>query len=220
VPGSIRGPGAGVLAALWPQYQDTLTARPPDDADPHTQARELLTGHDIPVPAAFTSAQMGWLAGSRDARLVLAARSAPDGQVTQFLAGAPELLARYRNAPPPSAALISAAMDARRLGMGADLPPAPPSTTPVGVARLLGGLRAAGAAEQAAALADRLPGAGMFGLFLEQQGGQDRSGSAGRLTAALRAELGRPGTDAAGSSPVTGPVPRWRRSRPYGGGLA
>ena len=40
----------------------------------------------------------------------------------QFLAGAPELLARYRNAPPAAAALIGAAMDARRLGMGAGLP--------------------------------------------------------------------------------------------------
>ena len=38
--------------------------------------------------------------------------------------GAPELLARYRNAPPAAAALIDAAMDARRLGMGASLPQA------------------------------------------------------------------------------------------------
>ena len=74
------------------------------------------------MPAAFTPAQVGQLAGSGDARLVLAARSAADGQVIQFLAGAPELLARYRNAPPAAAALISAAMDARRLGMGVGLP--------------------------------------------------------------------------------------------------
>ena len=92
--------------------------------DPHAQARELLAGHDITVPAAFTPAQMGQLAGAGDVRLVLAARSAPDGQVIQFLAGAPELLARYRNAPPAAAALINAAMDARRLGMGAGLPQA------------------------------------------------------------------------------------------------
>ena len=39
--------------------------------------------------------------------MVLAARSAPDGEVIQFLAGAPELLARYRNAPPAAAALIT-----------------------------------------------------------------------------------------------------------------
>ena len=50
--------------------------------------------------------------------------AAQDGQVIQFLAGAPELLARYRNAPPAAAALIHAAMDARRLGMGIGLPQA------------------------------------------------------------------------------------------------
>jgi len=111
-----------VLATLWPQYWDTLTARPPGGADPHAQARELLAGHDIPVPTAFTPAQLGELAGSGDVRLELAGRLAADGQVIQFLAGAPELLARYRNAPPAAAALISAAMDARRLGMGAGLP--------------------------------------------------------------------------------------------------
>ena len=58
-----------------------------------------------------------------DARLVQAAAGGrQDGQIIQFLAGAPELLARYRNAPPPAMALIHAAMDARRLGMGVGLP--------------------------------------------------------------------------------------------------
>ena len=55
---------------------------------------------------------------------MLAGRSARDGEVIQFLAGAPELLSRYRHAPPAAAALIDAAMDARRLGMGAGLPQA------------------------------------------------------------------------------------------------
>jgi hypothetical protein len=127
----LRDPGRApvlVLATLWPGFWDTLTARPPEDApdphDPNAQARELLAGHDILVPAAFTPAQMGQLARTADARMELAAQSAPDGAVIQFLAGAPELLARYRNAPPPAAALIDAAMDARRLGMGAGLPQA------------------------------------------------------------------------------------------------
>jgi hypothetical protein len=113
-----------VLATLWPEYWLNLTARPAGGEDRHRDARGLLDGHDIPVPAAFTPTQMGQLAGAGDVRMVLAARSAPDGQVIQFLAGAPELLARYRNAPPAAAALISAAMDARRLGMGAALPQA------------------------------------------------------------------------------------------------
>ena len=114
-----------VLATLWPRYWDTLTARPAGGgADPHAQARELLTGHDITVPAAFTAAQAAQLSQAGDVRLALAARSAQDGQVIQFLAGAPELLARYRNAPPAAAAVISAAMDARRLGTGIGLPQA------------------------------------------------------------------------------------------------
>jgi hypothetical protein len=111
-----------VLATLWPRYWDTLTARPDKGADPHAQARELLAGHDITVPAVFTPAQRDQLGKTGDPRLVLAAAAARDGQVIQFLAGAPELLARYRNAPPAAAALIDAAMDARRLGMGAGLP--------------------------------------------------------------------------------------------------
>ena len=112
-----------VLVTLWPGFWDALTARPPEGVpDPHAQARELLGGHDITVPAAFTTAQLDQLGKAEDARLALAAAAARDGQVIQFLAGAPELLARYRNAPPAAAALISAAMDARRLGMGAGLP--------------------------------------------------------------------------------------------------
>jgi hypothetical protein len=42
------------------------------------------------------------------------------------------------------------------------------------VARLLATLRAAGAAEQATALAGRLPGEAMFKLFREQEDRQDR----------------------------------------------
>ena len=123
----LRDPGRApvlVLATVWPEFWDTLTARPAGGDDRHAQARELLAGHDITVPAAFTPAQMSQLARAADARMALAARSAPDGEVIQFLAGAPELLARYRNAPPAAAALIDAAMDARRLGMGAGLPQA------------------------------------------------------------------------------------------------
>ena len=124
----LRDPARGpvlVLATLWPEYWHTLTAGPADGKDRHAQARQLLAGHHITVPAAFTAAQMGQLARAADARMVLAARSAPDGAVIQFLAGAPELLDRYCNAPLPAArALIEAAMDARRLGMGAGLPQA------------------------------------------------------------------------------------------------
>jgi len=112
-----------VLATLWPQFWDRLTARPAEGTDdPHAQARELLAGSDITVPATFTAARLRQLADSADPRLTKAASAAEDGQVIQFLAGAPELLARYRNAPSAADALISAAMDARRLGMGVAVP--------------------------------------------------------------------------------------------------
>jgi uncharacterized protein YidB (DUF937 family) len=123
----LRDPGRApvlVLATLWPQYWHDLTARPPGRADPHAQARELLSGHDIAVPAAFTAAQLQRLGETGDTRLAQAAEGAQDGQVIQFLAGAPVLLTRYRHAPPAAAALIHAAMDARRLGMGPALPQA------------------------------------------------------------------------------------------------
>ena len=113
-----------VLATLWPRYWDDLTADPAGGADPHAQARELLTGRDITVRAAFTAAQLQQLSQAGDARLAQAAAGAQDGQVIQFLAGVPELLARYRNAPPAAKALIHAAMDARRLGTGITLPQA------------------------------------------------------------------------------------------------
>jgi tetratricopeptide (TPR) repeat protein len=123
----LRDPGRApvlVLATLWPRFWDTLTTRPADGDDRHAQARELLAEQYITVPAAFTPAQMRQLDRVADPRMVLAARSAPDGEVIQFLAGAPILLARYRNATPAAKALIHAAMDARRLGMGAVLPQA------------------------------------------------------------------------------------------------
>ena len=112
-----------VLATLWPQFWGDLTARPAGSGDQRAEARELLDGHDITVSAAFTAAQLRQLGQVGDARLGQAA-AARDGQVIQFLAGAPELLARYRDAPPAAKALIHAAMDARRLGMGPALPQA------------------------------------------------------------------------------------------------
>jgi hypothetical protein len=111
-----------VLATLWPPFWDVLTSHPVAGDDPHPSARELLDGQDISVPTAFTPAQMGRLGEAGDARLTQAAAQAEDGHVIQFLAGAPALLARYRNAPPEARALIDAAMDARRLGMRPALP--------------------------------------------------------------------------------------------------
>ncbi|MES9526081.1 hypothetical protein [Streptomyces capoamus] len=111
-----------VLATLWPEHWETLTTRA--DPDLHCQARELLDGHKIKVPDAFTGADMAALTDTagRDPRLGEAAAYARDGQVTQYLAGGLLLLDRYEDAPPAARALIHAAMDARRLGAGPRIP--------------------------------------------------------------------------------------------------
>jgi hypothetical protein len=122
----LRDPGRApvlVLGTMWPQFWEQLTARPPAAAgDPHAQTRELLAGRDIAVPSAFSADLLRELVSTIDPRLVVATQMAEGGRVAQFLAGAPELMARYRNAPPAAAALINAAIDARRLGMGIGLP--------------------------------------------------------------------------------------------------
>ncbi|MGW2826420.1 hypothetical protein ACWC24_36365, partial [Streptomyces sp. NPDC001443] len=111
-----------VLATLWPDHWNTLTTRTTPDR--HAQARELLDGHRINVPHAFTGTDLAALTDTagRDPRLGEAAEHAQDGQITQYLAGGPVLLDRYHNAPPATRALIDAAMDARRLGAGPRIP--------------------------------------------------------------------------------------------------
>jgi hypothetical protein len=113
-----------VLATLWPEHWSDLTARPTGykAPDPHAQARELLAGCDINVPSAFDETELRELADADDPRLVQAASYASHGEVAQYLASAPELLSRYVNASPAPKAIISAAMDARRLGVGDSIP--------------------------------------------------------------------------------------------------
>ncbi|MGI5401305.1 tetratricopeptide repeat protein [Streptomyces sp. CA-135486] len=119
-----RGPVL-VLGTIWREYWATLTS--PEGSipgDPHAQARALLSGHDLSIPPTFTTADLRNLAGKaqEDPRLAHAAERAEEGQITQYLAGAPALIERYRAAPDAARALIEAAMDARRLGHGRDLP--------------------------------------------------------------------------------------------------
>lgn len=116
-----RGPVL-VLATLWPVHWRTLTTRTAPDR--HAHARELLDGHKIKVPDAFTGADLAALAAAagRDPRLGEATEHARDGQITQYLAGVPGLMDRYQEAGSVTKALIHAAMDARRLGAGPAIP--------------------------------------------------------------------------------------------------
>ncbi|MFC9271461.1 transcriptional regulator [Streptomyces zhihengii] len=119
-----RGPVL-VLGTLWHEYWATLTAPPaPGTDDPHSQARALLTGCDLPVPEEFSEAESANLdaAAAVDPRLAHAVEHAGQGHITQYLAGGPALIERYRNAPPVARAVIETAMDARRLGLGPTVP--------------------------------------------------------------------------------------------------
>ncbi|WP_052269963.1 ATP-binding protein [Streptomyces sp. MUSC 125] len=116
-----------VLATIWPRFWDPLTSPPAAGADDRfDQQRKLLTDHGqcIVVPKAFTESdlRMARRKAHADPRLASALEGATDGEITQFLAGVPELMRRHQCAPPAEKALIHAAMDFRRLGHGPLLP--------------------------------------------------------------------------------------------------
>ncbi|CAG7648434.1 tetratricopeptide repeat protein [Actinacidiphila bryophytorum] len=123
-----------VVATLWPSIHRELTTRPaPGRPDTHAQARALLAPWPaVDVPAAFSAddlARMRTLAGpGGDPALRVAERTSPDGAVAQTLAAGPQLVDHYEHAEEPPGcygrALITAAMDARRLGWESPLPAA------------------------------------------------------------------------------------------------
>ncbi|MFH8683236.1 transcriptional regulator [Streptomyces lydicus] len=119
-----RGPVL-VLGTMWPEYVAACTVLPrPGMPDPYSRLRELLTGRTVAVPSAFDAAALKELrdrAAAGDGRLAHAATHAVGGRVTQILAGAPELVRRYEQAPPGARAVLDAAVDARRLGAGLHL---------------------------------------------------------------------------------------------------
>ncbi|MEU6823325.1 hypothetical protein ABZ921_22045 [Streptomyces atriruber] len=122
-------PGIVAVATLWEDpYWRRFTAQGRDD-DPARHTRLLLTGahaRRFRVPRRLTPEELDeWrqLARDReDARLHSAGRAgAADGQVVQHLSGGPELLDAYLSGPEGhftarEHALVTAALDARRLG--------------------------------------------------------------------------------------------------------
>lgn len=117
-----------VLATLWPEYADVYTALPePEAPDAHPRVRELLAGRQIVLPDSFdtdATHRAEVLAAAGDRQLAHALHHMNSGRLTQFLAGAPELLRRHATSSPSARALLHAAMDARRLGAGLHLPAA------------------------------------------------------------------------------------------------
>ena len=135
------------IATIWPGYWDSYTAAAAAGlgaAEPAAVVGRLLarldvlaeydlTSHDpayggvVDVPDLFTPEEMAAAAEAGDPALAAAAAAAgPDGPVIQHLAGARDLLARYDgpDTDPYGQAIITAAMDASRLGHAGPLPAA------------------------------------------------------------------------------------------------
>jgi TPR repeat protein/transcriptional regulator with XRE-family HTH domain len=115
-----------VLGTLWPDYDHVYSARPvPGTEDRYARARELLAGRRIEVPDEFNVVALQEakrLANDGDRLLAEVLGRDHGGRIAQHLAGAPELLRRYETTSAPARALLHAAMDARRLGIGLHLP--------------------------------------------------------------------------------------------------
>jgi TPR repeat protein len=125
------GQGQGMQSLRWEDQKAKPMGR---QGDPHWQARTLL-GMDavrqIKVPDDFSSAEPAELreldlAAVHDPRLAAAKRTGGDQlPITQVLAGGVQLLDRYQHPSDPySPAVITAAMDARRLAHLNAIPPA------------------------------------------------------------------------------------------------
>jgi hypothetical protein len=135
-----------VVATIWPWQWDAYIAAVGAGrgaGDPAWLAGRMLTGLEelslyipssinphlgggyLDVPARFTAGELAEAAGSGDPVLAAAAAAAgPDGQVTQYLAGVPGLLRRYASpgGDPRGQAVLTAAIDATRLGHAGPLP--------------------------------------------------------------------------------------------------
>ena len=118
---------AVIIGTLWPDRYAAYTTLPtPGGSDPHAREREVLDLADVVrITPAFSEAEQGRAraAASRDPRL-RAALDAEGYGLTQTLAAAPQLVARWEDAQtasPYAWAVLTAALDAARLGARAPL---------------------------------------------------------------------------------------------------
>ena len=118
---------AVIIGTLWPDRYTAYTAVPvPGGADPHAREREVLDLADVVrIAPEFSPAEQdrARAAAARDRRLRVALESAGYG-LTQTLAAVPQLVARWEDAQtasPYAWAVLTAALDAARLGARAPL---------------------------------------------------------------------------------------------------
>ena len=118
---------AVIIGTIWPdQYAAYTTVPAPGGADPHAREREVLDlAAVVRIGPEFSPAEQdrARAAAARDPRVAVALESAGYG-LTQTLAAAPQLVARWedaRTAAPYAWAVLTAALDAARLGARAPL---------------------------------------------------------------------------------------------------
>jgi hypothetical protein len=118
---------AVIIGTLWPDWYTAYTTMPqPGGADLHAREREVLDlAAVIRIDPVFSEAEQdrARAAAIRDLRLAVALESAGYG-LTQTLAAAPQLVARWQDAQtahPYAWAVLTAALDAARLGARAPL---------------------------------------------------------------------------------------------------
>ena len=118
-----------IIGTLWPDWHTVYTTPPaPGHPDTHAREREVMDlAAVVRISAEFSAAEQdrARAAAARDARLALALKAAGYG-LTQTLAAAPQLVARWedaRDADPYAWAVLTAALDAARLGARAPLSP-------------------------------------------------------------------------------------------------
>ncbi|MGA5817217.1 hypothetical protein ACPC54_05055 [Kitasatospora sp. NPDC094028] len=108
-----------IVGTMWPRFWKAVTDDSEGEHGSHARVKVLMElAQDVRVPNAFSRSELMDVASvlRSDPRLIAAERHAPDGRITQYLAGVPLLLRRYRQADPPARAVLYAALDARRLG--------------------------------------------------------------------------------------------------------
>ena len=115
---------AVIIGTLWPDRYTAYMAVPrPGGADPHARERQVLDlAEVVRIAPEFSPAEQNraHAAAARDRRLQIALSAAGYG-LTQTLAAAPQLVARWEDAQaadPYAWAVLTAALDAARLGAG------------------------------------------------------------------------------------------------------
>ncbi|NGN69791.1 hypothetical protein G5C51_38620 [Streptomyces sp. A7024] len=119
-----------IVGTLWPEYFSELRATEPDPESAtglpkprYPQAVDILDAGVRHIAVhSFSRAEREAAAAlaDRDPRLGQAVAD-PDYNVTESLAGAPQLMRRYRQATDAQKAVLDAAVDARRLGIRSPL---------------------------------------------------------------------------------------------------